>query len=87
MSEDAAYMRFKCVKGFKEKFANLPKEEFKTYWDRVKYELTILEQNNFSSYLLVSADFILWAKRNNILVGPGRGSVGGSFGGVFVGNS
>ena len=47
------------------------------YWQRVKYELSILEARNFSSYMLIVADYINWAKNNDIPVGPGRGSAGG----------
>jgi DNA polymerase-3 subunit alpha len=49
----------------------------KERWERVVKELKILEGNNFSSYMLVTADFIKWAKDHDILVGIGRGSVGG----------
>jgi len=74
----AALMRFRCFKRFLTRFEGLPDEELKKRWDRVKYEVSILEKNKFSSYMLVVADFINWAKNNGILVGCGRGSVGGS---------
>jgi len=45
---------------------------------RAEYELGIIEQMGFCSYFLVVADFIMWAKRNGIRVGPGRGSAAGS---------
>ncbi len=45
---------------------------------RAEYELGIIEQMGFCSYFLVVADFISWAKRNGIRVGPGRGSAAGS---------
>jgi DNA polymerase-3 subunit alpha len=45
---------------------------------RAVYELGIIEQMGFCSYFLVVADFIMWAKRNGIRVGPGRGSAAGS---------
>ncbi|HXP22423.1 MAG TPA: DNA polymerase III subunit alpha [Streptosporangiaceae bacterium] len=45
---------------------------------RATYELGIIEQMGFCSYFLVVADFIMWAKRNGIRVGPGRGSAAGS---------
>ncbi len=79
INEDAAYMRYKCVNSFKKKFPDVQKEEFIDMWNRVKYELKVLEGNNFSSYMLIVSDFIKWAKENNILVGTGRGSVCGSF--------
>lgn len=73
LAEDKAYMRFKIVEGFKKKFAHMSVEERKKRWNRVKKELKILEGNNFSSYMLVTADYIKWAKENDILVGVGRG--------------
>lgn len=73
----AALMRFRCFKRFLTRFEGMPEDELKRRWDRVKYEVRILEKNKFSSYMLVVADFINWAKRNGILVGVGRGSVGG----------
>jgi DNA polymerase III subunit alpha len=45
---------------------------------RAEYEMGIIEQMGFCSYFLVVADFIMWAKRNGIRVGPGRGSAAGS---------
>jgi DNA polymerase-3 subunit alpha len=42
------------------------------------YEMGIIEKMGFCSYFLVVADFIMWAKRNGIRVGPGRGSAAGS---------
>jgi DNA polymerase-3 subunit alpha len=45
---------------------------------QAEYEMGIIEQMGFCSYFLVVADFIMWAKRNGIRVGPGRGSAAGS---------
>jgi DNA polymerase-3 subunit alpha len=46
--------------------------------ERAAYELSVIENMGFSGYFLIVADFVQWAKRNSIRVGPGRGSVGGS---------
>jgi DNA polymerase-3 subunit alpha len=46
--------------------------------ERARYEMGIIEQMGFCGYFLVVADFIMWAKRNGIRVGPGRGSAAGS---------
>jgi len=43
-----------------------------------EYEMGVIEVMGFCSYFLVVSDFILWAKRNGIRVGPGRGSAAGS---------
>ena len=48
------------------------------YIDRIHYELDTLEQVGFTSYLLMVYDFYKYARENNILLGPGRGSISGS---------
>jgi DNA polymerase III subunit alpha len=48
------------------------------YKNRLNYELDIIIQMGFSGYFLIVADFIKWAKNNDIPVGPGRGSGAGS---------
>lgn len=49
-----------------------------TYIDRLNEELSVIEDKDFASYFLVVADMIQYAKGNDILVGPGRGSAAGS---------
>ncbi len=48
------------------------------YKERLSYELKIISEMGFPNYFLVVYDFIKYAKKNNILVGPGRGSAAGS---------
>ena len=48
------------------------------YDQRLMEELEIIKDKNFASYFLVVADMINWAKENDIMVGPGRGSAAGS---------
>lgn len=50
----------------------------KPYDERLSYELQIIKQMGFPGYFLIVADFIQWAKNNEIPVGPGRGSGAGS---------
>ena len=50
----------------------------KIYTDRLQFELDIICQMGFPGYFLIVMDFIGWAKRNGIPVGPGRGSGAGS---------
>jgi DNA polymerase-3 subunit alpha len=50
----------------------------KTYRDRLDFELSIINRMGFPGYFLIVADFIQWAKRERIPVGPGRGSGAGS---------
>ena len=52
--------------------------EDKVYADRLQEELEVIKDKKFASYFLVVADMINWAKDNNIMVGPGRGSAAGS---------
>ncbi|GHF28559.1 DNA-directed DNA polymerase [Kordiimonas sediminis] len=48
------------------------------YWQRLEYELGIINEMGFPGYFLIVADFIQWAKDHDIPVGPGRGSGAGS---------
>ncbi len=50
----------------------------KIYFDRLNLELNVINSMGFASYFLIVADFIRWAKKNQIPVGPGRGSGAGS---------
>ncbi len=75
------------IEGLKVKFNkifNLSDEDlennnsFKEYEDRLDHELSIIIEMKYSSYFLIVADYIKWAKNNDIPVGPGRGSGAGS---------
>ena len=48
------------------------------YFVRLDYELSVISKMNFSGYFLIVSDFIIWSKKNDIPVGPGRGSGAGS---------
>lgn len=50
----------------------------KVYFDRLKFEADVICSMGFSGYFLIVADFIKWAKEQDIAVGPGRGSGAGS---------
>ena len=77
MPKDAAYLRFKVKKAFDVFTREFNVEKKKIYWERVLKELDILEAKNFSSYMLIVADFTNWAEANDIVVGPGRGCLDG----------
>ena len=69
--------------GLREKLGMSPDEPFdgpdgKAYAERMNHELGVINQMGFPGYFLIVADFINYAKRNNIPVGPGRGSSAGS---------
>ena len=48
------------------------------YLDRLTYELSIIKKMGYSDYFLIVQDYIKFARKNNIAVGPGRGSAAGS---------
>jgi len=50
----------------------------KIYEERLNYELKVIDEMGFNDYFLIVYDYVLYAKKNNILVGPGRGSAAGS---------
>ena len=75
------------IEGLKVKFNkifNLSDEDlennnsYKEYKERLNHELSIIIEMKYSSYFLIVADYIKWAKNNDIPVGPGRGSGAGS---------
>lgn len=74
-----------CMKGWKTRFAadvfgHTPTQEelANVYKPRLAYELETLKRLNFSGYFLLVQDVVQFAKSSGIMVGPGRGSVGGS---------
>ncbi len=57
----------------------------KAYQERLNYELAVIKKMGFVDYFLIVYDYVLYAKKNNILVGPGRGSAAGSLVSFSVG--
>jgi DNA polymerase III subunit alpha len=51
---------------------------------RLEYELSVIEWMGYESYFLITQDFIRWAKSQNIMIGPGRGSAAGSLVGYLL---
>ena len=72
-------LREKFLKIFKIEKNNLDNNKmFLNYKDRLNHELRIIIEMKYPSYFLIVADYIKWAKNNDIPVGPGRGSGAGS---------
>ncbi len=72
-------LKEKFIKIFKKDINNLTKDQdFQKYLDRLNHELNIITEMKYSSYFLIVSDYIKWAKKNDIPVGPGRGSGAGS---------
>jgi DNA polymerase-3 subunit alpha len=59
-------------------YDDLSEEDRKAYFDRLAFETEIIIDMGFAAYFLIVADFIKWAKDEDIPVGPGRGSGAGS---------
>lgn len=57
------------------------------YVDRLERELTVIKNKGFSGYFLIVQDYVNYARKNNIAVGPGRGSAAGSLVSYLLGIS
>lgn len=70
-----SYLQDLALNGLKAKFKGNPPQN---YIDRMKMELNVIKKMDYSSYFLIVWDFINYARKNMIPVGPGRGSAAGS---------
>ena len=68
--DSKTYLRELCGRGFAEKYADRPECR-----KQLDYELDMIEKMGFVDYFLIVSDFIGFAKRSGIPVGPGRGDV------------
>ena len=68
------YLNKLCYEGLERRYEN-PSEELR---NRLKYELDTIQHMGYVDYFLIVWDFINYAKRHDIAVGPGRGSAAGS---------
>ncbi|MCK5695105.1 MAG: DNA polymerase III subunit alpha [Desulfobacula sp.] len=80
-SEDEIF-KSKAMEGFEKKLDVIkklnPDIDEKVYRDRLDYEMGVILKMGFPGYFLIVADFIEYAKKINVPVGPGRGSAAGS---------
>jgi DNA polymerase-3 subunit alpha len=81
----ADLMATESHKGLAERLVQYPavgtgtlEENQRVYYERLDIELNVISQMGFPGYFMIVADFIQWAKKNYIPVGPGRGSGAGS---------
>lgn len=82
------YLLFLVEKGWKNRdLKNLSDNDKQIRKKRLEYELNVIHSMGFDGYFLIVADFINYAKENNIIVGAGRGSVGGSLVSYLLGIS
>ncbi len=70
----AGYLRELVNEGLKTRYEKITPE----ITERVDYELSIITGKKYETYFLVVADFVNWASKRGIMVGPGRGSAAGS---------
>ncbi|MBI4137643.1 MAG: DNA polymerase III subunit alpha [Candidatus Sungbacteria bacterium] len=84
-----SYLRKLCFQGLEKRYgirnSQLPTPNSKPLIDRLNYELSVIQQTGFASYFLIVQDFVNWAKKNRIVVGPGRGSAAGSLASYLLG--
>ena len=71
------YLRDLCEKGLRERYDREP-AEMEALEKRLHYELSVIESMGYVEYFLIVWDFINFAKEQEIMVGPGRGSAAGS---------
>ena len=74
--DSGAYLRHLCIKGLKQRFKNQTITD--DYKDRLLYELKTIHTMGYDDYFLIVFDYVQYAKKHGILVGPGRGSAAGS---------
>jgi len=72
------YLQQKSEQSLEAYFAQRKIEDHKPYFARMELELGVINTMGFAGYFLIVADFIGWAKKQDIPVGPGRGSGAGS---------
>lgn len=78
-SNSAAYLKDLVKEGWKKRSIDkFDVEKQKIYRKRVDDELFVIEKKDFCDYFLILVDYINWCKKNDVIVGPGRGSAAGS---------
>lgn len=77
--DESEELKKRAVAGLKSKISKIELADTEeAYFQRLEYELGVINSTNFAGYFLIVADFVCWAKDNGIPVGPGRGSGAGS---------
>ncbi len=76
------WFKEQCYEGMKRNYGDNPPRE---YFERLDYELDVINKMGYVDYFLIVHDFIRYAKSNGIPVGPGRGSGAGSIAAYCIG--
>lgn len=72
------YLKELCYKGLKKRISLNNIKNISVYEERLLYELETIKEMGFSDYFLIVWDYVKYAKKNGIYVGPGRGSAAAS---------
>ena len=72
------YLKALAHAGLKKRIEKSGIKETNTYISRLSHELGVIDQMGYNDYFLIVYDFVRFAKMNDIMVGPGRGSAAGS---------
>lgn len=74
-----SYLKELCKEGLEFRYGSSDPETLgKDIMERLAFELETIEKMGFAGYFLIVQDYIVWAKQQGIVVGPGRGSAAGS---------
>ena len=73
--DERTYLRELVLEGLRERYGDPPPAEA---IERMEMELAVVDRMGFNAYFLIVWDFVDYAKRNGVAVGPGRGSAAGS---------
>ena len=76
-----SYLEYLCMEGFPKRYDQITDELL----TRMRYELGVISEMGFPAYFLIVWDFINYARKNGIPVGPGRGSAAGSLVAYLIG--
>jgi len=75
---DQELFEFLCMKGLEERFVELNISNKEEYINRLQFEINVIKNMKFPGYMLIVWDFVNYAKKIGVPVGPGRGSAAGS---------
>ena len=74
--DNKTYLRHLCMTGLKKRYQH--EKDLTRYMQRLNHELDVILSMNYQDYFLIVFDIIVFAKKQKIAVGPGRGSAAGS---------
>ena len=80
--DHTVYFREECYKGLHRRYGYTPE---RSLIDRLEYEIKTIDEMGFVDYFLIVNDYVSYAKKNDIPVGPGRGSGAGSLAAYCIG--